>query len=170
MPRSLEIVALAADARAKRAGLDYWPAVDKVFHSSEAEYLQATEQEPFDATIIFSKAEKYGSESLHSFDLETVTAALKAKQSGVSTKGLRLALAFGSETAGVTFLEQSNAGRHILETSRMVFLPMHPSIRSQNLANTAAIALYEISRQAGNLPALEATTAKRSVDHGIKRT
>jgi tRNA(Leu) C34 or U34 (ribose-2'-O)-methylase TrmL len=71
-------------------------------------------------------------------------------------------LAFGSETAGVTFLEDSCAGRSILQNSRFVYLPMHPSIRSQNLANTVAMALYEMSRQAGTLPRLDAATAKRS--------
>ena len=148
----------AADARAKRAGLDYWPKVHKTAHSDESAYLLAT-RDTIDATIIFSKAERYGSQSLHDFKIGSI---LPEAGSDLHSKPLHVALAFGSETAGVTFLEESSAGRGILKSSLMVYLPMHPSIRSQNLANTASMALYEMSRQAGNLPLLEAATAKRA--------
>lgn len=129
--------------------------VDKTAFEDEAQFLQETAG-TVDATIIFSKAERYGSQSLHNFDLGGLL------PSASPLRPLHIALAFGSETAGVTFLEESSAGRSILQGSSMVYLPMHPSIRSQNLANTAAMALYEMSRQAGNLPHLEQATAKRA--------
>lgn len=54
------------------------------------------------------------------------------------------ALLFGSETAGLP-----EAVREMLPAKRLLRLPMRPGVRSLNLSNSVAVAVYEAWRQLG---------------------
>jgi len=58
------------------------------------------------------------------------------------------AVVFGSESAG---LPPSLLAEH---PGRVLRLPMHPAVRSLNLASTATAVIYEAVRQFGGLPAV----------------
>ena len=108
------------DARVKRAGLDYWPAVNPIvwddFGSVERDLF------PLGSPTLFS-AEATGSYWDRSYDGVTI-------------------LVFGRESTGLD--------RAIREKYResLVSLPQVPgSVRSLNLSNTVAVAAYEVMRQ-----------------------
>ena len=108
------------DAKVKRAGLDYWKHVALSVHENLQE---AAEQIPgFDRALWFSTHAQ-----TNFFDVEIPDPAV---------------LVFGRETKG---LGDALRGEH---AQRLVKLPINSEhIRSLNLANSAAIALYETLRQ-----------------------
>ena len=108
------------DAQVKRAGLDYWPAVDPVVWESFAEIEPVL---PRLGTPFFFSAEATRAYWDASY-LDPVV------------------LVFGSESVGL--------GRAIRDKYRdsLVGLPQQPgSVRSVNLSNAVAVAAYEVLRQ-----------------------
>jgi len=107
------------DKHLKRAGLDYWPHVKLVIHESWQSYYQLTKD--FKQVLFSTHAEK----SL--FDTEFTSPVF---------------LVFGSETAGL---------KEVIDIKEppfpLVKLPMTGEIRSLNLAQSAAVGLYEAIRR-----------------------
>lgn len=97
-----------------------------------------------DCLLIFSKAARYGNVPLAELDLGALLPPPADRPAVVG-------VGFGSETEGVTFLPHSAAGRAVMEAATFVHLPMAPAIRSYNLATTAAIGLWEVTRQVAAL-------------------
>ena len=107
------------DRYLRRAGLDYWPHVRMHFHES---------WEVFAAV--------HGSERLHLFSARAVRTYTKVRYEAGDF------LVFGGETHGLS--TQVTAGRQ----ESLVTIPMvGRAVRSLNLANAAAIGLYEALRQ-----------------------
>ncbi len=107
------------DQKMKRAGLDYWSAVEVRRHSSLAAFLQSSSQR---SRFFFS------------------TRAAKSYTQAEYNPGDFLV--FGSETRGLP-QELVDA-----EFDRTYGIPMrNEHVRSLNLANSAAIVLYEALRQ-----------------------
>lgn len=108
------------DARLKRAGLDYWKYLDITYYENEDEFFARHRE---DNIYYFStKAKRNYAEVTYP---ETVY------------------LMFGRETKGLPeSILQANP-----ETA--VRIPMMPTLRSLNLANSVAIATYEVLRQRG---------------------
>jgi tRNA (cytidine/uridine-2'-O-)-methyltransferase len=108
------------DRYLRRAGLDYWHAVNLTYYDSFEEVRQAFPQGRFFLTS--TKARKYVSDfTFRDGDL----------------------FVFGKETKG---LPQELLDQYPDTCMR---LPMTDKIRSLNLANTAAIVIYEALRQNG---------------------
>jgi len=108
------------EKRVKRAGLDYWPFVDLHRHASWEEYLQ--EAKP-GKIWLFSKfaARVYYDANFEAND----------------------ALVFGSETKG---LGEEFLGKFASDCALRI--PMEcEGVRSLNLSNAVAVALYEARRQ-----------------------
>ncbi|WP_150275236.1 tRNA (uridine(34)/cytosine(34)/5-carboxymethylaminomethyluridine(34)-2'-O)-methyltransferase TrmL [Paenibacillus tepidiphilus] len=106
------------DATLKRAGLDYWHAVNIEYHDSFGEVLEKYAGSRF--FYATTKAEKrYSDYSFRDGDF----------------------FVFGKETKGLSpeILEQ---GRETL-----MRMPMSNAVRSLNLSNSAAIVVYEALRQ-----------------------
>ncbi|MFA5624508.1 MAG: tRNA (cytidine(34)-2'-O)-methyltransferase [Bradymonadales bacterium] len=125
------------DRRLKRAGLDYWPAVDLSVHES------------FEAIVAL-----FGPQRLHLF----TTKAEKV----YSSVRFRLgdALVFGAETKG---LATEIRERY---PERCVILPIAKgSIRSLNLANSVSIGLFEALRQVDFAPIGFSNNAREEVVH-----
>jgi tRNA (cytidine/uridine-2'-O-)-methyltransferase len=108
------------DRYLKRAGLDYWDAVRLCVHPSFAAYLEAAQPD---------RLWLYGARAPRLYSAVSY-------QPGDH-------LVFGSESKGLptSLLEQFAA-----QTLR---LPILPAVRSYNLANSVAIALFEAIRQQG---------------------
>ncbi len=107
------------EASVKRAGLDYWPYVDVRNHDSWGAFLK--NEQPNQLTL-YSK-----------FAVQPYTHC---------TYQLPTYLVFGSETEG---LPQE---LHQTYVSQLYKIPMRTSIvRSLNLAQSAAVVLYEVVRQ-----------------------
>lgn len=102
----------------KRAGLDYWEGLDVQIIDSLEEYLSAAPEIPF---YFFSTK---GSHFYTEIPFET-----------------NCRLIFGSETAGLPLWIHEKWGHLFYK------IPMRPATRSLNLANAAAIVLYEAYRQ-----------------------
>ena len=112
------------DRSVKRAGLDYWHAVDlRVWESYD--FFCEKMQPDRDEIALFSKSGK------HSFW------NLPQKQ--------RLFLVFGSETRG---LPDAISNRY--DASATYYIPISSRIRSLNLSSAVAAALYESIRFAGD--------------------
>ncbi len=111
-----------SDRAVKRAGLDYWPLVEVTVHPSLERLFAAHPQAAADLWLATTKAPRDYSQARFSPDCW---------------------LFFGKETAGLPpdFREQY---RH-----RCVRIPMAGEARSLNLANSAAILIYEALRQNG---------------------
>jgi len=108
------------DARVKRAGLDYWPAVDPVVWESFEEVEPIL---PRLGTPVF-------------FSAEAPRSYWDASYLGATV------LVFGRESTGL-----SRAIRDRYRES-LVSLPQQPgSVRSVNLSNAVAVAAYEVLRQ-----------------------
>ncbi len=107
-----------SDRTLKRAGLDYWKYLDVKYYKNIDEFFKANEGEYFFFT---TKAEK--------------------KYTDVSYKEGKIYLIFGKETKGLP--------EELLKQHResCVRIPMQDEIRSLNLSNAAAIAVYEALRQ-----------------------
>lgn len=108
------------DKHLKRAGLDYWQYLDLHFYDGWEHFLKEN-----------------GDKALFFF-------STKAKKcyADVSYEG-QVYLIFGKETAGIP--------EEILRANeeRCVRIPMYGDLRSLNLSNSAAIAVYEALRQGG---------------------
>ncbi|MBE6696870.1 MAG: tRNA (uridine(34)/cytosine(34)/5-carboxymethylaminomethyluridine(34)-2'-O)-methyltransferase TrmL [Ruminococcaceae bacterium] len=106
------------DKKLKRAGLDYWHLLDITYYENEAEFFEKNKDE---AIYYFS------------------TKAPKAYTEIIYPE--RVFLMFGRETKGLPEeLLQKNP-------DTTVRIPMLPNLRSLNLSNSAAIAVYEVLRQ-----------------------
>lgn len=108
------------DAKLKRAGLDYWQYLDIHYHKNIDEFYKATE----------------GGNYFY-FSTKAPRAYTEVEYPDNSY------LIFGKETAGIP--------ESILEKNldRCVRIPMLEGLRSLNLSNSAAIAVYEVLRQNG---------------------
>lgn len=108
------------DARVKRAGLDYWPAVDPVVWESFDDIEPVL---PTLGTPVF-------------FSAEATRSYWDASYLGPTV------LVFGRESTG---LSRSIRDRY---RDSLVSLPQQPgSVRSVNLSNAVAVAAYEVLRQ-----------------------
>jgi len=109
------------DQRLRRAGLDYWDAVDMWVHPHWRAFRHAVARE---RCLYFS------THGMRSY--------LEAEYSTNSV------LVFGNETQGMPVrIREKHAGR--------VFrIPMGPAVRSLNLSTAVAIVLYEAIRQLGD--------------------
>lgn len=106
------------DRKLKRAGLDYWDKLDITFYDGIDEFFS----ENGDAKMYFfsTKGKKLYTEAELSGDVYLV---------------------FGKETAG---LDEALLLKHYENTVR---IPMRDKLRSLNLSNSVAIAVYEAFRQ-----------------------
>ena len=113
------------DKKLKRAGLDYWHFLDITYYESDEEFL---EKHKDDQLFFFTtKGRKVYSEQSYPDDSYLI---------------------FGREDAGI---KEEILIRHPEQCLR---LPMIGPVRSLNLSNTVAIAVYETLRQ-WNFPALQ---------------
>jgi tRNA (cytidine/uridine-2'-O-)-methyltransferase len=115
------------DRYLKRAGLDYWPAVELVVHrdwSATARALGSESRRPFEERLRLFTARGGGSLFETNFAADDV-------------------LVFGSESRG---LPPDLIAAH---PARRVYLPIRPCVRSLNLANTVAVATYTALVRAG---------------------
>lgn len=106
------------DKKLKRAGLDYWHALDITYYDGWSDFV---EKNP---------------------DAELYYFSTKAKNKYTDVKyPQKVFLVFGREDAGLP--------EELLKANqdRCVRLPMRDNLRSLNLSNTAAIAVYEVLRQ-----------------------
>jgi len=115
------------DRYLKRAGLDYWPAVELVVHRDWPAALRALAEgsvRPCAARLRLFTAR--GGDSLFATDFAPDDV-----------------LVFGSESRGLP--------RELLAAhpERRVYLPIRPCLRSLNLANTVAVAAYTALVRAG---------------------
>lgn len=108
------------DSKLKRAGLDYWHSLDITYYPSLDEFMRINKDEEM---FFFS------------------TKARNCYSDVVYPK--KVFLVFGKETRG---LPESLLAEN---PDRCVRLPMRESLRSLNLSNTAAVAVYEVLRQRG---------------------
>lgn len=115
------------DKMLKRAGLDYWPHVDITYYDSLDDFFAQNDGE-------FFYVETDGEKPYSAFDF--------------SDRELDYYFIFGKETTGLP--------KELLEKNkdRILRIPMNGNIRSLNLANTAAILVYEALRQQ-NFPDLQ---------------
>jgi tRNA (cytidine/uridine-2'-O-)-methyltransferase len=107
----------------KRAGLDYWPEAQVSTHSAWEQFLESQEIERKHLWFFSTKAETlYWDVKFSSNDY----------------------LVFGSEGGGL------NESFHNQYSDRLLRIPIsNPNVRSLNLANAVAVALYEAKRQLG---------------------
>ncbi len=106
------------DSKLKRAGLDYWHELDIKYYDSLSSFLSYAEDEKL--FFFTTKAKKRYTDVLYPE---------------------RVFMLFGKETAGLPEeLLYNNA-------ESCVRLPMRNNLRSLNLSNTVAIAVYEALRQ-----------------------
>lgn len=108
------------DAKLKRAGLDYWHSLDITYYPSLDEFMRVNEGQ----------------------EMYFFTTKAKNCYTDVSYPK-KVFLVFGKETRGLP--------ESLIEANydRSVRLPMRESLRSLNLSNTAAVAVYEVLRQRG---------------------
>lgn len=106
----------------KRAGLDYWDKVEIEEHQSLTEFLAKYQPEKTAMYFVTTKGKKVYSQANYPEKEEVF-------------------LLFGKETKG---LPEELLQNYIEKTIR---IPMRPSLRSLNLANSVAIAAYEVMRQ-----------------------
>ncbi len=106
------------DAKMRRAGLDYWDKLDVTIYENEDEFFEKNRGE---AMYFFSTKARY--------------------RHTEPTYPKRVFLVFGRETRGLP--------ERLLEANpdTTVRIPMLPTLRSLNLSNSAAIAVYEVLRQ-----------------------
>ena len=115
------------DRYLKRAGLDYWPMVDVVVHSSWASAGQA----------LSDGAERKLVDRLHLFTARGGTSLFETRFAPDDL------LVFGSESKGLP--------PEILEAhaDRRLYVPIRAGVRSLNLASTVCLAAYTAMRAAG---------------------
>lgn len=106
------------NAKLKRAGLDYWHQLDITYYENSDEFFEKNKQE------------------------EMYFFSTKAPVSHVTpTYPKKVFLVFGKETKGLPEELLKN------NIDRCVRIPMRNKLRSLNLSNSAAIAVYEVLRQ-----------------------
>ncbi len=106
------------DRKLKRAGLDYWDKLDITYYENEAEFFA-----------------RHGDKPLYCF-------TTKAPRSYTAVQYPEEAwLVFGPETRGLPESVIEEYGE------RAVRIPMRPTLRSLNLSNSVAVAVYEVLRQ-----------------------
>ena len=108
------------DKKLKRAGLDYWHELDITYYENLEEFLRIN-----------------ANEQMYFYSTKAPRAYTEV------TYPERVFLVFGKETQGLpeALLEQN--------PERCVRIPMRDKLRSLNLSNSAAIAVYEALRQRG---------------------
>ena len=106
----------------KRAGLDYWDKLDIEEHISFKEFLNKYKQEEHNMFFVKTKGKHVYSEPDYK-DMEDIF------------------VLFGKETKG---LPEDTLKKYIDKTIR---IPMRPTLRSLNLANSVSIVVYDICRQ-----------------------
>ncbi len=119
-PMAFEIT----ESRVKRAGCDYWPDLSWINHDSYADWKTSAETSGQRVFYI----ETSGTKSLYEVEFK---------------RGDWLVL--GKETTGLT--EEQMRGRDAVHNSEVVYIPMPGNVRSFNLSNAAAIAVFELFRQ-----------------------
>ena len=107
-------------AKLRRAGLDYWDKLDITYYDNLGCFMK-----------------EHGNEELWYF----TTKAPAAYTSAAYDTNKPVWLVFGKETAGLP--------EELLHDNydRCLRLPMRPGLRSLNLSNTVAVAVYEILRR-----------------------
>lgn len=106
------------DKKLKRAGLDYWHQLDITYYDGWNDFLSKNP------------------------DAELYYFSTKARNTYTDVKyPQKVFLVFGREDAGLP------EELLLLNKDRCVRLPMRNNLRSLNLSNTAAIAVYEVLRQ-----------------------
>lgn len=108
------------DKKMKRAGLDYWDKLSVTFYENEAEFFK-----------------KNAGKTIYYF-------STKAPRSYTEVAfGDEVYLMFGRETRGLpeALLKEN--------PDTTVRIPMLPTLRSLNLSNSVAVAVYEVLRQDG---------------------
>lgn len=110
------------DKSVKRAGLDYWDKVEIEEHDSLEQFLEKYRPEEKNMFFVTTKGKHVYSEPDYR-EMEEVF------------------LLFGKETKG---LPEELLQRYIEKTIR---IPMRPTLRSLNLANSVNIVLYDVFRQ-----------------------
>jgi tRNA (cytidine/uridine-2'-O-)-methyltransferase len=109
------------DRYLKRAGLDYWPHVDKRVWPSWDAFLQGRDA----GRLVFTSARQGTAYHRFSFEPDDI-------------------IVLGPETRGLP--------PEVLEGAQhLVRMPIWGQVRSVNLANAAAVLLYEAYRQTGEL-------------------
>ena len=106
----------------KRAGLDYWDKVEIEEHESLKEFLEKYKPEENNMFFVTTKGKHVYSEPNY-IEMEEIF------------------LLFGKETKG---LPEDILQKYIDKTIR---IPMRPTLRSLNLANSVNIVLYDVYRQ-----------------------
>ena len=106
------------NAKLKRAGLDYWDKLDIRYHDNLDAFLEKHQ----DAPLYFFTTKAKNTYADVAYPQEVF-------------------LVFGKETAG---LPEALLQKH---PDNCVRIPMRDSLRSLNLSNAAAIAVYEVLRQ-----------------------
>ena len=106
------------NAKLKRAGLDYWHSLDITYYENSADFF-----------------EKNKGEEMFFFSTKAPVSHVTAKYPK------KVFLVFGKETKGLP--------EELLKANidRCVRIPMRNGLRSLNLSNSAAIAVYEVLRQ-----------------------
>lgn len=108
------------DKMLKRAGLDYWPHIDVIYHDSVEDFFEATEGTYYLLT-------KFAEQSYADMDF--------------SSRDTEHYFIFGRETSGLPEWMREKYS----DTSLRI--PMNDKVRSLNLSNTAAILIYEALKQ-----------------------
>lgn len=111
-----------SEKQVKRAGLDYWDKLEIEEHSSFKEFLAKYPPEENNMYFLTTKGQKCYSDVNYS-NLDEIY------------------LLFGKETKG---LPEDTLQKYLENAIR---IPMLPNLRSLNLSNSVAIALYEVLRQ-----------------------
>lgn len=106
----------------KRAGLDYWDKVEIEEHESLEKFLEKYEPEKNNMFFVTTKGKHVYSEPNYE-EMDEIF------------------LLFGKETKG---LPEDLLQKYIDKTIR---IPMRPTLRSLNLANSVNIVLYDVFRQ-----------------------
>jgi tRNA (cytidine/uridine-2'-O-)-methyltransferase len=115
------------DRYLKRAGLDYWPHVDKRVWPSWPAFLDGRDA----GRLVFTSARQGVAHHRFAFRPDDI-------------------LVLGPETRGLP--------QEVLDGAQdLVRIPIWGQVRSVNLANAAAVLLYEAYRQTGELDRREAT-------------
>jgi tRNA (cytidine/uridine-2'-O-)-methyltransferase len=141
-----------SDRYLKRAGLDYWPAVD-LHHHESWEAFQQSQQEA--QQLAQKGAQRRGSYGTQEEDLSNSAQEPPSRLLGFTTRGEHNysrftfrptdRLLFGRETTGLP--------DYALEAcSETLFIPIdYTHVRSLNLSVSVAVALFEARRQLGLL-------------------
>ena len=120
------------DRKLRRAGLDYWNKLDITYYDSLSDFL-----------------EQHGGDPLYLFSTKA------PRPYTAVTYPMETWLMFGPETRGLP----EDVIRRYGETA--VRIPMRPTLRSLNLSNSVAIAVYEVLRQ-GNFAGLSGVGEPRT--------